>query len=31
MIDAVRTLTQGAPAEALLGHATGYYVLRSVA
>ncbi|MFI0464611.1 hypothetical protein ACH347_11070 [Saccharopolyspora sp. 5N102] len=26
MINAVRTLTQGSPAEALLAHETGYYV-----
>ncbi len=30
-IDAVRCLTQGAPAERLLGHPAGYYVLTSLA
>jgi ABC-type multidrug transport system permease subunit len=30
MIDAVRTLTQGAEAEALLSHAAGYYVARAL-
>ncbi|MGH2785477.1 MAG: ABC transporter permease [Actinomycetota bacterium] len=30
MVDAVRTLTQGARAEALLGHDTTYYVVRSL-
>ncbi len=30
MIDAVRTLTQGAKAEALLGHSSEYYVVRSL-
>ena len=30
MIDAVRTLTQGTEAEALLGHSAGYYVVRAL-
>ena len=30
MVDAVRCLTQGEPAEALLGHAAGYYVVRAL-
>jgi ABC transporter DrrB family efflux protein len=30
MVNAVRTLTQGAPAEALLGHPAAYYVVRSL-
>ncbi|MFE9956495.1 ABC transporter permease [Micromonospora sp. NPDC005299] len=30
VVNAVRTLTQGAPAEALLGHSTGYYVTRAL-
>lgn len=30
MIDAVRTLTQGAPAEAQLGHPASYFVVRSL-
>lgn len=30
MVDAVRTLTQGAPAEALLGHPASYFVVRSL-
>lgn len=30
MVDAVRTLTQGPAAEALLGHSAGYYVTRSL-
>jgi ABC transporter DrrB family efflux protein len=30
MVDAVRTLTQGEAAEALLGHSTGYYVFWSL-
>jgi ABC-2 type transport system permease protein len=30
MVNAVRTLTQGGPAEALLGHPTAYYVIRSL-
>ncbi|MFF4809460.1 hypothetical protein ACFY03_14715 [Micromonospora chersina] len=30
VVDAVRTLTQGAPAEALLGHSAGYYVTRAL-
>jgi ABC-2 type transport system permease protein len=30
MIDAVRSLTGGAPAEALLGHPASYYVVRSL-
>jgi ABC-2 type transport system permease protein len=30
MVNAVRTLTQGHPAEALLGHPTSYFVVRSV-
>ena len=30
MVNAVRTLTQGAPAEALLGHPASYFVVRSV-
>jgi ABC-2 type transport system permease protein len=30
MIDAVRTLTQGARAETLLGHSAGYYVIRAL-
>jgi ABC transporter DrrB family efflux protein len=30
MVNAVRTLTQGAPAEQLLGHTAGYWVARSV-
>src|SRR5688572_7731421 len=30
MVDAVRTLTQGAPAEALLGHDADYYVVRAL-
>ena len=28
MVDAVRTLTQGQAAEALLGHAAGFYVVQ---
>jgi ABC transporter DrrB family efflux protein len=31
MVDAVRALTQGAQAEALLGHPAGYFVTRAVA
>jgi ABC-2 type transport system permease protein len=31
MIEAVRTLTQGAKAEALLGHSASYYVVRALA
>jgi ABC-2 type transport system permease protein len=31
MVDAVRALTQGPAAEALLGHSAGYYVVRSLA
>ena len=31
MIDSVRTLTLGAEAEALLGHSSSYYVIRSLA
>jgi ABC-2 type transport system permease protein len=30
MVDAVRTLTQGPAAEALLGHGAGFYVVRSL-
>jgi ABC-2 type transport system permease protein len=30
MVNAVRTLTQGAPAEALLGHPASYYVVRAL-
>jgi ABC-2 type transport system permease protein len=30
MVDAVRTLTQGAPAEGLLGHPAAYFVIRSL-
>ena len=30
MVDAVRTLTQGAPAEALVGHPASYFVVRSL-
>ena len=30
MVDAVRVLTQGQAAEALLGHSAGYYVVRSL-
>jgi len=30
MVNAVRTLTQGHPAEALLGHPTSYFVVRSL-
>jgi ABC-2 type transport system permease protein len=30
MIEAVRSLTGGAPAEALLGHPAGYFVVRSL-
>jgi ABC-2 type transport system permease protein len=30
MVNAVRTLTQGAPAEALLGHPAAYFVVRSL-
>jgi ABC transporter DrrB family efflux protein len=30
MIDSVRTLTEGAPAEALLGHPAAYFVLRAL-
>ncbi len=30
MVNAVRTLSQGAPAETLLGHAAGYFVARSL-
>lgn len=30
MIEAVRTLTQGAQAEALLGHSTSYFIVRSL-
>ncbi|MGH7643415.1 MAG: ABC transporter permease [Candidatus Dormibacteria bacterium] len=30
MVDAVRTLTQGHPAETLLGHSAGYFVVRSL-
>ncbi len=30
MVNAVRTLTQGAPAEALLGHPASYFVVRSL-
>jgi ABC transporter DrrB family efflux protein len=30
MVDAVRALTQGPAAEALLGHSAGYYVVRSL-
>jgi hypothetical protein len=30
MVDAVRTLTQGAAAEAMLGHPTSYFVTRSL-
>ena len=30
MVDAVRTLTQGSAAEALLGHSAGFYVTRSL-
>lgn len=30
MVDAVRTLTQGAPAEALVGHPASYFVIRSL-
>jgi ABC-type multidrug transport system permease subunit len=31
MVDAVRVLTQGPAAEALLGHTAGFYVTRSLA
>ena len=31
MVDAVRALTQGQAAEALLGHGAGFYVVRSLA
>jgi hypothetical protein len=31
MVDAVRVLTQGPAAEALLGHSAGFYVVRSLA
>ena len=31
MVNAVRTLSEGAPAEALVGHPAGYYLLRAVA
>jgi ABC-2 type transport system permease protein len=31
MVDAVRVLTQGPAAEALLGHGAGFYVARSLA
>lgn len=31
MVNAVRTLTQGGPAERLLGHPTSYFVVRSLA
>jgi ABC-2 type transport system permease protein len=31
MVDAVRVLTQGPAAEALLGHGTGFYVPRALA
>jgi ABC-2 type transport system permease protein len=30
MVDAVRALSQGPGAEALLGHSAGYYVIRSL-
>jgi ABC-2 type transport system permease protein/oleandomycin transport system permease protein len=30
MVDAVRALTQGPAAEALLGHSAGFYVVRSL-
>ena len=30
MVDAVRVLTQGPAAEALLGHTAGWYVVRSL-
>jgi ABC-type multidrug transport system permease subunit len=30
MVNAVRTLTQGQAAEALLGHTAGYYVVKSL-
>ncbi|HEY8684205.1 MAG TPA: hypothetical protein VIO57_01215 [Chloroflexota bacterium] len=30
MVDAVRALTQGRPAEALLGHQAGYWVIGSL-
>jgi ABC transporter DrrB family efflux protein len=30
MVDAVRTLTEGAPAEALVGHPASYFVVRSL-
>jgi hypothetical protein len=30
MVNAVRTLTQGPAAEALLGHTAGYYVVKSL-
>lgn len=30
MVDAVRALTEGAPAEALLGHPAGYFVVRAL-
>jgi hypothetical protein len=30
MVNAVRCMTQGAPAEALLGHPTSYYVIRAL-
>jgi hypothetical protein len=29
-VNAVRTLTQGQPAEALLGHPASYFVIRSL-
>jgi ABC-2 type transport system permease protein len=31
MVDAVRVLTQGPAAEALLGHTAGFYMTRSLA
>jgi hypothetical protein len=30
MVDAVRALTQGPAAEALLGHSAGYFAVRSL-
>jgi hypothetical protein len=30
MVDAVRALTEGAPAESLLGHTAAYFVVRSL-
>jgi hypothetical protein len=30
MVNAVRTLTQGVSAEALLGHTAGYFIVRSL-